>query len=166
MRNCRCGHCGERFRGEGGQIVIMGKCYTCLAPSQRRQFLISLENIICQLYSSLIPVGQRKVGRNKMYITGGYFRSYWCRKNKCSASVYRCKLECKTKELLHKRRGRDKIRYQFKLRTARPFWENDGPWSGRRSKNWCRHETKGAPARESRIGGWLVSPRISLEKNF
>jgi len=129
VRNCRC---GERFRGEGGQIVIMGKCYTCLAPSQRRQFLINS-----------IPVGQRKVGRNKMYITGGYFRSYWCRKNKCSASVYRCKLECKTKELLHKRRGRDKIRYQFKLRTARPFWENDGPWSGRRSKNWCRHETLG-----------------------
>jgi len=27
-------------------------------------------------------------------------------------------------------------------------------------------ETKGAPARESRTGGRLVSPRISLEKNF
>jgi len=25
---------------------------------------------------------------------------------------------------------------------------------------------KGAPARESRTGGWLVSPRISLEKKF
>ena len=35
--------------------------------------------------------------------------------------VYQCKIECKTKKLLHKRRGHDKIRYQFKLHTMREW---------------------------------------------
>src|SRR6266540_340271 len=106
------------------KFVLLYKCILSISTQIFRAiphiFVGQFTDQCCSTYSTVlftIKNGQM-IGKKKSHKTD------IC--HQVTRRVYQCKIECKTKELLHEKRGRDKIRYQFKLRMTRPFWEN-GP---------------------------------------